>query len=78
MKNSPTRRKSKLTKVGNRAKQKAEAALLIKTLRENDWSLTLTAKVLDMGHPSSVLAALTRFDLLAQYHKAKKKRSVHV
>lgn len=72
MKKHKPRRVSTLTATGNEAKHRAEAKLLLKTLRAQNWSLTKTAETLKMGHPSSVLAALTRYNLLKVYRREKK------
>ena len=65
------RKKSKLTAAGDAAKLEAEKALLLKTLKANAWNLTRTAEALEMGQPSAVIAALDRYDLRAEYERAR-------
>jgi transcriptional regulator with GAF, ATPase, and Fis domain len=63
------RKKSKLTQVGDEAKREAEAKLLLATLRANDWNLSATARVLDLGAASSVIRAIRACGLDAEYEK---------
>lgn len=65
------RKKSLLTQAGDRAKWETERALLLKTLKAKGWNLTHAAAALEMGHPSAVIAALDRYDLRADYEKAR-------
>lgn len=52
-KTAPKRRKSKLTLEG----EKAQRALLLRTLKAKDWNLTATADELKMAGPGDVLRA---------------------
>lgn len=65
------RKKSKLTQVGDEAKREAESALLLKTLRQNDWNLSATSRDLDLGGASAVIRAIRLCDLEAEYEKHK-------
>ena len=66
------RPKSKLSQVGDAAKLAAERKLLLKTLRANAWNLSATARALGMTDASSVLRAVARYDLTAEYERARK------
>lgn len=68
---APRRVKSLLTQAGDEAKRAAERSLLLKTLRAHDWNLTHTAAALRMGAPTAVLTAIDRYDLRADYEKAR-------
>jgi glycosyltransferase A (GT-A) superfamily protein (DUF2064 family) len=72
---TPKRTTSLLTETGDAAKAKAERALLLKTLRENDWNLTATAEALRLGDSSAVIRALKAlaFD---EYEAARKRGAV--
>lgn len=63
------RKKSKLTQVGDAAKLEAERALLLKTLKANDWNLSATARELEMGDASSVLRSIRACGLEPEYQK---------
>lgn len=65
------RPKSLLSQEGDAAKLKAERALLLKTLRAEGNNLSATARALAMTDASSVLRALVRCDLIAEYEKHK-------
>lgn len=69
---TPARPKSVLVKAGDAAKAKAERALLLKTLRASDWSLSETCRVLRMGNASSVLRALDKYGARHIYEARKK------
>lgn len=58
-----------LSRTGDEAKAAAERALLLKTLKANDWNLTHTAKALEMGDASSVLRAVEALGLRDEYEK---------
>lgn len=66
------RPKSVLVEHGDAAKVKAERALLLKTLRANDWSLQKTSNALRLGSASSVLRALDKYDARGVYETRKK------
>jgi len=66
------RPKSALVEAGDAAKAKAERALLLKTLRALDWSLSETCRVLRMGNASSVLRALDKYGARSLYETRKK------
>lgn len=68
---SEGRKKSLLTQAGDRAKWETERALLLKTLKAKGWNLTHTATELAMGAPSTVLAALDRYELRQDYEAAR-------
>lgn len=65
------RPKSLLSQEGDAAKIAAERALLLKTLRAEGNNLSATARALEMTDASSVLRALVRCDLIAEYEKHK-------
>lgn len=65
------RKKSLLTQAGDRAKWETERALLLKTLKTHGWNLTHTSKALQMGQPSAVLTAITKYELRNEYDKAR-------
>jgi transcriptional regulator with GAF, ATPase, and Fis domain len=64
--------KSALAQHGDAAKLKAERALLLKTLRAQAWNLSATARALGMTDASSVLRGIARYDLTADYERARK------
>lgn len=66
------RPKSVLVEAGDAAKAKAERALLLKTLRASDWSLSETCRALRMGNASSVLRALDKYGARHIYEARKK------
>ena len=68
------RKKSLLTQAGDRAKWETERALLLKTLKANGWNLTHTSNVLQMGQPSAVLTAISKYELRDEYDKAREKK----
>lgn len=53
------------------AAEEAARALLLKTLRAQDWNLTATAQELNLTGPSNVLHAIRRYDLTEEYEKAR-------
>ena len=65
------RPKSTLSQVGDAAKLTAERKLLLKTLRAQAWNLSATARELGMTDASSVLRAVARYDLTAEYERAR-------
>jgi len=63
------RPKSKLTIAGDQAKLDAERALLLETLTAESFNLTHTAAALGMSDASTVLRAIDRYGLRAEYEK---------
>ena len=66
------RRKSKLTLAG----EAAQRGLLLATLKESGWNLTVTAEALDMGDPSAVLRSIKVLGLVEEYEAAKTRGAV--
>lgn len=66
------RPKSKLTLAAERAALDAKRQLLLATLREHGWNLTLTARELEMAGASDVLRAIKAVSLVEEYeaHRA--------
>lgn len=64
------RRKSALTRIGDEAKRDAMRKALLKSLRENDWNLTVTAEAMEMASNVSVIQALQ--DLAPEEYEAAK------
>ena len=65
------RKRSKLSQAGDAAKLKTERDMLLKTLRAEGWGLSATARALALTDASSVLRAIVRYDLTAEYEKHK-------
>jgi len=66
------RRKSKLTLAG----EAAQRGLLLATLKECGWNLTVTAEALEMGDPSAVLRSIKVLGLVEEYEAAKTRGAV--
>jgi len=66
-----TRKKSRLTLAGDRAKWETERGLLLKTLKSKGWNLTHTAAELEMAGVTAVLHALDRYDLRDLYERSR-------
>lgn len=57
---SEGRKKSLFTRVGDEAKATAQKALLLKTLKANDWNMTKTGEALEMGTGAGAGTAVIR------------------